>query len=101
MLNLGWDVKHWNFVLMENTEDGGGPASTTREYLLFLCDFIENVTAFVRVFDLGWIELDDEVAASFAKYSAALANQGLVVSVAKYLEGCGDSKECCKLQNWI
>jgi len=102
-LDLGRAVKYWKFALAESTASGGGPAAATAttEDLLTLHDFVEKVTVFARALDSARLELDDEVAASFAKYSAALADQGLLVAAAKYLKGCGDARECRELRDRI
>ncbi len=55
------------------------------------------MTVFAWVMDLAHIDLDDELAASFAKYSTTLADQGLFIVVSKYLKGYGNSKQCCEL----
>ena len=79
-LSLGRAVKYWKFTHDEaNAVHEGGTTD-----LLSLQDFIEKVTVFTRTLDPSH-ELDDDVADKFAEYAKALAEQGLLVTAAKYL----------------
>ena len=90
-LNLGQAVKYWKLTLQEANEKHGGTD------LLSLQDFIEKVTVFTQALDSH--DLDDEVSDLFAEYSKALANQGMLVSAAKYLKG--SSQETKELRDRI
>jgi len=87
-LNLGQAVNYWKVTLQKNDSDG----STD---LLSLQDFIEKVTVFTQALDSSH-DLDDDVANLFAEYSKALADQGLLVSAAKYLKGCRENTQGCR-----
>ena len=81
-LDLGQAVKYWKLTLQDAGTD-----------LLLLQDFVEKVTVFTQALDCSH-DLDDDVSNLFADYSKALANQGDLVSAAKYLKGSTkDTKE--------
>jgi len=86
-LDLGQAVKYWKITL----EDAG-------TNLLSLQDFVEKVSVFTQALDCSH-DLDDEVSNLFADYSTALANQGDLVSAAKYLKG--DTKDTKELRDRI
>ncbi|KAK1739842.1 protein transport protein SEC31-like protein [Skeletonema marinoi] len=86
-LDLGQAVKYWKITL----EDAGTS-------LLSLQDFVEKVSVFTQALDCSH-DLDDEVSNLFADYSKALANQGDLVSAAKYLKG--DTKDTKELRDRI
>eukprot|EP00986_Skeletonema_menzelii_P016410 scaffold14541_cov137-Skeletonema_menzelii.AAC.2 len=86
-LDLGQAVKYWKLTL----EDAG-------TNLLSLQDFVEKVSVFMQALD-GSVDLDDEVSNLFADYSKALANQGDLVSAAKYLKG--NTKDTNELRDRI
>lgn len=48
-----------------------------------LHDFVVKVTVFMKAFDAS-VTLSEDVAAIFTQYANALAEQGLLVTAAKY-----------------
>merc|ERR1719253_446166 len=92
-MNLNEAVKHWKVTLQSASAERSGD-------LLPLHDFIEKVTVFTQALDSSKVEFDSEISNLFADYSKALANQGLLVTAAKYLSGC-DTQECKELRDRI
>jgi len=86
-LDLGQAVKYWKLTLRDAGTD-----------LLSLQDFVEKVTVFTQALDCSY-DLDDEVSNLFADYAKELANQGDLVSAAKYLKG--NTKDSNELRDRI
>ena len=95
-LKLGDAVRYWKYTLQNASMAYEGGTTD----LLSLHEFIEKVTVFTQALDSSQIELDDDVANFFADYSKSLANQGMLVSAAKYLKGF-DTQECKELRDRI
>jgi protein transport protein SEC31 len=95
-LKLGDAVRYWKYTLQNTNMAYEGGTSD----LLSLHDFIEKVTVFSQALDSSQYQLDDDVAKLFTDYSKALANQGMLVSAAKYLKGF-DTQECKELRDRI